>query len=76
MQRFIIIIATVIRTPGDLKSISATLAKYLSAKNWTIDLQDSDNVLRLCCSENIAPQIVEGLHRYGISSTIMGVFEN
>jgi len=76
MNSFTLIIATVIRYPGDLQFISETMDQFNSVENWTIDMNDCDHVLRVCCNENIALQIVAFLKHYNISSTILGIFED
>jgi len=74
MSRFIIIISTLINTPYDLEHISSTVGKFAGVIDWTIDLGDSDKVLRLSASNNISTELTARFHQLGITAAVMGVF--
>jgi hypothetical protein len=76
MKEYIIIIATVVNAAEDLQSISDTLDQFESVKDWTIDLQDCDNILRISAKHDIAVQITSLLKQYNVDSKIMGIFEH
>lgn len=67
--------STVINTAIDLQHIYQTIGAFSSISEWSVDLEDSDKILRVVCNEDVGPELVKRLERAGVSSSVMEVFD-
>lgn len=74
MSRYIIM-STVINTPIDLQHIYQTIDAFLGILEWSVDLEDSDKILRVVSNNDVGPELVKSLEGVGISSSVMEVFD-
>jgi len=56
--------------------LSNTLASFSPILEWTIDLTDSDKVLRIETSRDITTFLIAELEKLGIRCNVMGTFVN
>ena len=76
MHGFIIVCSTNIHNFTDFTTLSNALALFSSVINWSVDLSDSDKVLRIEASLDISSTLIIELKSLGIRCTIMGIFTN
>lgn len=67
--------STVINTPIDLQHISQTINNFPGISEWSVDLEDSDKILRVVCKDDVGSELVKSLKGVGISSSVMEVFD-
>lgn len=75
MPKFIIIISTAISSPFAIRYIAAVLKKFKCVNEWSIDLQDNDNVLRVSANTDIGSELVASLLQSGVAAAVMGIFD-
>jgi len=76
MHGFIIVCSTNIHNSTDFTTLSNALALFSSVINWSVDLSDSDKVLRIEASLDISSTLIIELKSLGIRCNIMGIFTN
>ncbi|WP_214228297.1 hypothetical protein [Pedobacter sp. B4-66] len=67
--------STVINAPIDLQHICQIIDGFLGILEWSVDLEDSDKILRVVSNNDIGPELVKSLARVGVSSSVMEVFD-
>ncbi|SDK16221.1 hypothetical protein SAMN04487898_106207 [Pedobacter sp. ok626] len=75
MSRYIIIMSTVIHTPSDLQLVSQVISAFPGILEWSVDLEDSDQILRVVCNNYIGNELLESLGKKGLSSKVLEVFD-
>ncbi|WP_073232984.1 hypothetical protein [Pedobacter caeni] len=75
MSGYIIILSTVIHTPMDLQHIHQAIVTFHGVSEWSVDLEDCDQILRVACTENIGLELVKSLERMRVSSSVLEVFD-
>jgi len=75
MSRYTIILSTVIRNPIDLEHISQTISVLGDALEWSIDLYDCDQILRVVWHKNASAELVKKLKILGVKSAVLEVFD-
>lgn len=75
MPGYIIILSTVVHTPMDLKHIHQAIASFHGISEWSLDLEDCDQILRVVCTENIGWELVKSLEHMGVSASLLEVFD-
>jgi len=76
MTNYIVIMSSVIRGSRDLNTISLTLDFFANIVEWSIDLDDCDNILRICCSEDVSISLKVYLEMSRIECSILAVFKS
>jgi hypothetical protein len=76
MQGYIIICYTNIHNSTDLTNLSDALASFSTVIDWTIDLTDSDKVLRMETSQDITTTLITDLEKVGVRCNVMETFIN
>ena len=76
MPSYIIVYSTNIYNSTDFIILSNTLASFSPILEWTIDLTDSDKVLRIETSRDITTFLIAELEKLGIRCNVMGTFVN
>jgi hypothetical protein len=74
MKGYIIILSTSVERSQDLENLSTTLNSFSEVWEWSIDMTDCDNVLRIETSTNINTSLINKLKSLGIECSLMGVF--
>ena len=75
MSRYITILSTDIRTPANLLDIVNVIKTFNEILSWTVDLEDSDNILRLVSTREMGDELVQRVGRYGGKATVLEVFD-
>jgi hypothetical protein len=75
MARFVIIFSTVVKSSFDPDQMEKVLANFKGIMEWSYDLEDTDKILRVVCSENICYQLSSALQKAGISALALAVFK-
>lgn len=75
MSRYVIILSTVITAPNDLEQVTQIMNVFSGVSNWSVDLEDCDQILRVACKDNISVQLVKCLEEIGIGASLMEVFD-
>ena len=76
MQGYIIVCPTNIHNSTEFINLSNALAAFSTILDWSIDLTDSDKVLRLVTSRDITLALIVELEQLGIECNSMGTFTN
>ncbi|WP_139180173.1 hypothetical protein [Pedobacter rhizosphaerae] len=76
MSKYIIIMYTKITRKEEVELVSNCLLAFEDISEWTIDLSDSDNVLRIAAHTEIGSAVHHSLNTAGVKSTLMEVFQN
>jgi hypothetical protein len=74
MKGYIIILSTNVERSQDLENLSTTLNSFSEVREWSIDMTDCDNVLRIETSTDINTSLINKLKPLGIECSLMGVF--
>ncbi|ETZ20735.1 hypothetical protein [Pedobacter sp. V48] len=75
MSRYVIILSPVINTPIDLRHVFEVIDTFSDISEWSVDLDDCDKILRVVCNEDIGRELVKGMARLGIISSVLEVFD-
>lgn len=75
MPRHVIILSTVINTPIDLQHINQVVATFSEISDWSVDLEDCDQILRVVCAKDLGSELVESLECIGVKALLMEVFD-
>ncbi|MBB2149277.1 hypothetical protein [Pedobacter gandavensis] len=71
----IIILSSVIQTPLDLQQVSQVMDTISNISEWSVDLEDCDQMMRVVCSQDIGMELVGKLAEVGISAVILEIFD-
>lgn len=75
MSSYIIILSTIINTPVDLQNLQQGLAGFKEISSWSVDLEDCDKILRICCERDISIKLMSELERLAIDVVVLEVFD-
>jgi hypothetical protein len=71
---YTIILATSIANSDDVSSITDHLNKIIGQSNWTIDLTDSENIMRIVAKEDNSLIVIKELQQLGFQASVLGIF--
>lgn len=74
MARFIIIFYTEIHDRGVSEMVITLLNAIATISECTIDLSDTDKVLRIASKENVSDQVQQQLLSIGIPTTVTAIY--
>lgn len=63
-----LVFRTDIKDSNDVKKISATLDNLPGIRDWNVDLQDWENVLRIECKNLTAATVIRTIYEMGFSA--------
>lgn len=75
MTYFITIYSTVIHSAIELDLISNILSKVGTITEWTHDLEDDDEILRVVSNEDISEKLIRSLTDAKIEISLMAIFK-
>lgn len=75
MSNFVIIMYTEAYSPADLRFISQLITDFDSVLEWSLDLDDSDRVLRIIATKNIANELLAYFKVQDLKVSLMEVFD-
>ncbi|TCC93178.1 hypothetical protein [Pedobacter hiemivivus] len=75
MSRYIIIMSTVIHTPSDLHLASLVIAAFPGVLEWSVDLEDCDQILRGVYNDCIGLELLKSLDEQGVNAKVLEVFD-
>jgi hypothetical protein len=75
MSRYIIIMSTVIHTPNDLHLVSLVITAFPGILEWSVDLEDCDQILRVVCNHYIGLELLKSLEEKGVNAKVLEVFD-
>lgn len=71
---YTIILATSIANSDDVSSIKDHLNKIIGQRSWTIDLTDSENIMRIVAKENNLLIVIKELQQLSFQASVLGFF--
>lgn len=75
MSSYIIILSTIINTPIDLQNLEQGLAGFEEISSWSVDLEDCDKILRVCCSRDIGEVLIARFKSMSVQAIVLEVFD-
>lgn len=75
MSGFIIIMYTKVHSQADQQLITQVIADFDCVREWSLDLDDSDRVLRLLTVKNIGNELLNSFKLQGLQVSLTEVFD-
>ncbi len=76
MVQFVLIFSTEVETPYDLDRIQHILSTFANITEWSHDLDDDDEILRIVCQEDISGKLIEKLQSPCLKISLLAVFKS
>lgn len=74
MSSHIIILSTTVNNAIDLQYVSQVITGFPGVREWSVDLEDCDKILRVVCDHNIGDKLVKQLAVLGMYAEVLEVF--